>query len=89
VAELTDSVRSGAVDHLVDNMITAPMPGLVVKVNCTPGDSVEKGQILVIVEAMKMENQMRSPFTGRVKRVTCKGGDRVDANQVLVELETA
>lgn len=87
VEELIDSAGGRPVDHLVDNMITAPMPGLVVKVNCCPGDPVKKGQILVIVEAMKMENQMRSPLTGKVKRVTCKGGDRVDANQLLVELE--
>ncbi len=87
VEEIKESTQRGVADHLVDNTIIAPMPGLVVKVNCQAGDVVEKGQILVIVEAMKMENQLRAPLTGKVKCVTCKGGDRVAANQVLVELE--
>ncbi len=81
-----DGVRS-SIDHAVANVLTAPMPGLVVKVNVGPGDAVEKNQILAIVEAMKMENQLRSPMPGKVKKVLVKAGDKVDANQLLIELE--
>ncbi len=89
VEEIKENRLEGAVEHLVEKVITAPMPGLVVKVNVKEGDPVEKGQILAIVEAMKMENQMRSPMNGKVKKIPVKPGDKVDANQVLVELELA
>ncbi len=67
--------------------IASPMPGKVVRILVAEGDSVEKGQGLVIVEAMKMENEIRSASAGMVKRINFKEGDLVDAAVPIIELE--
>jgi acetyl/propionyl-CoA carboxylase alpha subunit len=67
--------------------LVAPMPGLVIRVNVKPGDSVQAGQGLVVMEAMKMENELRSPAAGTVKRVGAEPGTAVEKGTVLVELE--
>jgi biotin carboxyl carrier protein len=65
--------------------VRAPMPGLVVKVEVSEGDSVEPGQGLVIVEAMKMENELRAEVAGVVARVHVAPGQPVDKDQILVD----
>ena len=67
--------------------ITAPIPGLVVKVLINAGDGVEEGQPLVILEAMKMENEIRSTRAGVAKSILATPGQRVEQNAVLVVLE--
>ncbi|HWP57557.1 MAG TPA: biotin/lipoyl-containing protein [Candidatus Acidoferrales bacterium] len=67
--------------------ISVPMPGKIVAVLVAEGDKVEKGQGLVIVEAMKMENEVRSPINGEVKEVRVKAGDTVEAGKVLLVVE--
>ncbi len=66
--------------------IVSPIPGRVLKVLVAAGDRVEAGQVVVSVEAMKMENGLRAERTGRVARVLVAAGDRVEPGQVLVEL---
>ena len=66
--------------------VKAPMPGLIVKIHVQPGDLVEKGQVLLNFEAMKMENQLKSPQAGTVKEVKVSPGDKVDKGQFLVEI---
>ena len=65
----------------------APMPGKVVKVDVTEGDRVDEGQILVVMEAMKMEHTLRSPHSGTVTSVHTAAGDQVEAGQTLVVVE--
>lgn len=67
--------------------ITAPIPGLVVKVLANVGDAVEEGQPLVILEAMKMENEIRSIRSGVAKAIMVSPGQRVEQNAVLIVLE--
>ena len=67
--------------------IRAPMPGKVVRVQTEAGASVEKGQGLVVVEAMKMQNEMKSPRDGVVVSINVKAGDTVNAGDVLVVIE--
>ena len=67
--------------------ISVPMPGKIVAVLIAQGDRVEKGQGLVIVEAMKMENEVRSPIAGEVKEIRTKAGETVEAGKVLVVVE--
>lgn len=67
--------------------VSVPMPGKVIEVLVSEGDSVEKGQGLVIVEAMKMENEVRSPITGEVKEIKVKPGDTVEGGAVLIVIE--
>ena len=63
------------------------MPGRVVKALVAEGDTVEAGQPVIIVEAMKMENEVTAPGPGVVRRINVSQGDTVDAGAVLVELE--
>ena len=65
----------------------APMPGKVIKVAVAPGDAVEEGQLLVVLEAMKMEHALRSPVAGTVHEVRAAEGDQVEADAVLVVVE--
>lgn len=66
--------------------LKAPMPGLVVAVPVAEGQAVAKGDILVILESMKMQNELKAPREGTVGRVRVKGGDSVEQNAVLVTL---
>jgi acetyl/propionyl-CoA carboxylase alpha subunit len=67
--------------------LTAPMPGVVIRVLAGEGDRVEPRQPLVVLEAMKMETPLVSPYEGVVKRVHVAEGDRVAGGALLVELE--
>jgi len=67
--------------------VSVPMPGKVIAVLVSEGDKVERGQGLVIVEAMKMENEVRSPINGEVKEVKVKTGDSLEAGATLLVVE--
>jgi biotin carboxyl carrier protein len=59
------------------------MPGRVVRVLVVPGDEVQAGQGLVVVEAMKMENELKAPRSGRVLELPVRDGDTVEAGALL------
>jgi biotin carboxyl carrier protein len=65
-------------------MVRAPMPGLVLGLPLNPGSIVEKGQTVVILEAMKMENDLASPISGKVKEIRVSKGQTVNQGDVLV-----
>ncbi|GAB1419769.1 methylcrotonyl-CoA carboxylase subunit alpha [Bacteroidales bacterium] len=65
----------------------SPMPGKVIKVAVESGQIVERGSLLVIVEAMKMENNLTAPYKSRVQTVCVKEGDMVDTKTQLIHLE--
>lgn len=67
--------------------IKAPMPGLVLEVSVTEGQELQKGDQVLILEAMKMENVLKSPGDGKVKAIKVKQGEAVEKAQVLIELE--
>lgn len=67
--------------------VSVPMPGKIIALLVAEGDAVEKGQGLVIVEAMKMENEVHSPIAGEVKEIKVKPGDTVEGGAVLVIVE--
>jgi 3-methylcrotonyl-CoA carboxylase alpha subunit len=70
-----------------DHSMAAPMPGVVLKINVTPGDVVKKGASLLVLEAMKMEHQILAPYDGVVKAVHCKAGELVQPGVDLVTME--
>jgi biotin carboxyl carrier protein len=67
--------------------VAAPMPGKVVRVLANVGDAVERGQGLVVIEAMKMQNEMKSPKQGHVVSLTAIEGAAVSAGDVLATVE--
>jgi biotin carboxyl carrier protein len=66
------------------NEIKAPMPGLVLRIPINEGDSVSKGEGLLVLEAMKMENIIKSPGDVVVSKILVKPGQAVEKNQLLV-----
>jgi biotin carboxyl carrier protein len=67
--------------------LIAPMPGKIVSVKCKIGDKINKGDLLLVFEAMKMENEIISPISGKVIRIDVKPGDAILANQILIQIE--
>ncbi len=79
-------IASGAkAQHKID--VKAPMPGMILKLRKQIGDSVQIGDPLVILEAMKMENIIRSPGSGEIKKIFVKEGEPVDKNAVILIIE--
>jgi biotin carboxyl carrier protein len=88
--ERTEAVRAllgRAVPRASGGVVTAPMPGLVVRVKVAEGERVDAGVGLVVVEAMKMENELVAPAPGVVRRVHVVAGDAVEKGARLVEIE--
>jgi 3-methylcrotonyl-CoA carboxylase alpha subunit len=71
-----------------DGRVTAPMPGRVLSVHVKPGQGVEAGERLLVLEAMKMENRLTAPVAGKVISVDVSDGDQVAEGALLVEIET-
>jgi biotin carboxyl carrier protein len=90
VVELADASGGGREELRKrggDETIDSVMPGKVVRVLVSPGDTVRSGQGLVVVEAMKMENEISAPRAGRVKSVEVNPGQNVETGARLVVLE--
>ena len=67
--------------------VKAPMPGLIREIKTQIGQQIQKGDAILILEAMKMENILKSPTDGIVKAIKVKQGDNVEKNQILVSFE--
>jgi biotin carboxyl carrier protein len=77
---------SSTVIHKIKD-VKSPMPGLVLELLVKPGDTVQSGDSLLILEAMKMENIIKSPGDGTVKAIKVAKGAPVDKGAILIELE--
>jgi biotin carboxyl carrier protein len=73
--------------HRAAGVLKAPMPGLVVRIQVVPGQPVQAGAPLVVLEAMKMENELKAASSSVVKAVRISAGEAVEKGQVLVEFE--
>lgn len=69
-----------------DGIIKAPMPGLIVKLLVAEGEGVEKGQGIMVMEAMKMENEIKATHEGSISKIHVTEGDAVEKGQVLIEI---
>ena len=67
--------------------ITAPMPGKIVRLLASEGSTVEAGQSVIVIEAMKMQNELKAPKSGVLKKINVVEGAAVDAGQKLAEVE--
>ncbi len=74
-------------EPITGKVVEAPMPGSIFKIQVQIGDTVAKGQSVIILEAMKMENNIASDYAGKVKRIFVKEGSSVQAGAKLVEIE--
>ncbi|HEX9388274.1 MAG TPA: biotin/lipoyl-containing protein, partial [Anaerolineales bacterium] len=77
--------RGAGHDHASE--LAAPMPGQVRAVNVAEGESVTKGQTLLVLEAMKMEIRIQAPRAGKVMKLLVKQGQTVEREQILIEIE--
>ncbi len=78
--------RKSGVKHDHSGELTAPMPGQVRALNVNHGDTVTKGQTLMVLEAMKMEIRIQAPSDGVVKSIAVKAGQTVEREQTLIEI---
>ncbi len=81
------AAAGGGVAESGEFHLKAPMPGLVVAVPVTEGQPVKKGQVLVILESMKMQNELKSPRDGIVSRVRVRAGESVEQKQPLLSVQ--
>ncbi len=84
---LVDPLARSGLDSAAAGHLMAPMPGKLVQVMVKAGDTVEKGQPLVVLEAMKMEHTVKAPRAGKVAAVRYAAGEQVEEGTALVELE--
>lgn len=68
-------------------ILKAPMPGLIVQVLVKEGDEVEKGDVLLILESMKMQNELKAPRAGTVQRIQMQVGNSVEQKETILTLE--
>lgn len=67
--------------------VVAPIPGTVIKVNKSVGDSVKTGEVVLVLEAMKMENEVLAPMDGKIKQMNASTGKAVAGGELLFEVE--
>lgn len=81
-----DVLKSVSADKAIKE-VKAPISGQIIDVSVSPGTKVNRGALLVVLEAMKMENQIRSPLKGRVKEIKVNKGQSVRSGDVLLIFE--
>ena len=86
VAAAPAAAPAAAAAPVAGEAVTAPMPGNILKVNVTAGQAVKEGDLLVVLEAMKMENEIFAPKSGTVAQVLVQKGSTVDTGATMVVL---
>jgi biotin carboxyl carrier protein len=82
-------LRSAASSNVAETgefLLRAPMPGLIVAILVEEGQPVKKGQVLLILESMKMQNELKAPRDGTVGRVRVKASETVEQRQILLSI---
>lgn len=79
--------RKGRGKRKKSGKISSSIPGKIVSLNVKLGDQVEQGQVVMILEAMKMQNEILAPLSGKIVEVNCESGDSIEANMPLIVIE--
>lgn len=79
-------LNQDTVQSTIQKAVVSPMPGMIIKVSGAVGDVIEKGQVVLVLEAMKMENEIVSPENGRIVAIHVAEGDSVQGDTVLFEI---
>ena len=80
------SAAGGGIAEAGEFHLRAPMPGLVVTILVEEGQQIKKGQVLLILESMKMQNELKSPRDGTIGRVRVRAGETVEQKQTLLSV---
>ncbi len=81
------SAPAAPAQNVAGEAVTSPMPGTILKVNVTQGQAVKEGDLLVVLEAMKMENEIFAPKNGTVTQVVAVKGANVNTDDLLVVIQ--
>ena len=81
------AAAGGSVSEAGEYHLKAPMPGMVVSILVEEGQKIEKGQVLLILESMKMQNELKSPRAGTIGRLRVKTGESVEQRQTLLSVQ--
>lgn len=81
------AAAGGSVSEAGEYHLKAPMPGMVVSILVEEGQKIEKGQVVLILESMKMQNELKSPRAGTVGRLRIKAGESVEQRQTLLSVQ--
>lgn len=84
--EIARSKRSGKTAQTSPTEVHAPMPGKIIKIQAQPGTQVNAGDVLVVMEAMKMEYTLKAQADGSIEKIDCAPGDQVTLGQLLIKL---
>ena len=82
-----ESRRRKGKKRKVSGKISSSIPGKIVSLNVTLEDIVEQGQVIMILEAMKMQNEIQAPIAGKVVEINCQSGESIEANTPLIIIE--
>lgn len=82
---LRAALGGGVAEHQ-EYQLRAPMPGLVISVPVQDGQAINKGDVLLVLESMKMQNELRSPRAGVVTRLRVRTGDRVEQKETMLSV---
>ncbi|MBX7044509.1 MAG: acetyl-CoA carboxylase biotin carboxyl carrier protein subunit [Ignavibacteria bacterium] len=84
---LVDKIAGGKKEKKQKNDITSPMPGVILKVKVKEGDELKKGDVILVLEAMKMENEIKATRDCKIKKINVEEKKSVNKNELLVILE--
>ena len=87
--QLLEEFGAGMGGSASDTTLLAPMPGKILRVGVSPGEKVQLGQVVLVLEAMKMENEISSTVEGEIREVRVKVGDSVNTGDALLDVEPA
>ena len=87
LSDTKESRRRTGNKRKVSGKISSSIPGKIVSLNVTLEDIVEQGQVIMILEAMKMQNEIQAPIAGKVVEINCQSGESIEANTPLIIIE--
>jgi len=87
LSDSKESRRRTGSKRKVSGKISSSIPGKIVSLNVTLEDIVEQGQVIMILEAMKMQNEIQAPIAGKIVEINCQSGESIEANTPLIIIE--
>ena len=81
------SRKRGSGKRKFSGKISSSIPGKIVSLNVSLEQIVEQGQVIMILEAMKMQNEIQAPISGKVVEINCESGDSIEANMPLIVIQ--